>query len=273
MRVAIIMAVAACGTESADDAGADRPPSNADATPPSETCAAGDELVVAAYDLVTGDRRWATCSAEASLRRNVAAATDDAVWVTVIGESGERKLVAYGADDGAELAGGGPSKDRPAVPAVPTGPSPGPVVDGVRIEGGQDDPTSAFDAASGKLLWSAPGSPAYDDVWAVGDSAVYVVERGAQVPPRLIAYELRSGEVRWEQDLESIAGGYGPWPWHVSDEVLFTMWTNLALVSTDDGSIIWRTDYPDGEFPRMTGVAVNDDTIFVAFSSVRSGGD
>jgi outer membrane protein assembly factor BamB len=272
IAVALTVAAAACGDDSGGDAVADGSPS-ADVTPPSETCADGEELIVAAYDLVTGDRRWATCSSDAPLRRDIAAATDEAVWVTVTGQGGERTLVAYGADDGSELAGGGPAEGRPSVPAMPTGPSPGPVVDGVRIEGGQDDPTSAFDAASGRPLWSNnPGSPVYDDVWAVGDGAVYVVDRGGQVP-RLIAYDLRSGDARWERDLEPIAAGYGPWPWHVSDEVLFTIWTNLALISTDDGSTIWRTDYPDGEFPRMSGVAVNDDTVFIAFSSVRSGGD
>ena len=51
------------------------------------------------------------------------------------------------------------------------------------------------------------------------------------------------------------------------------MWTNVALIATDDGSTIWRTDYPEAQFPRMTGLASNDHSVFVAFSAVPSGGD
>ena len=63
------------------------------------------------------------------------------------------------------------------------------------------------------------------------------------------------------------------WPWHVDSDVLFAIWTNLVVISTDDGSTIWRTQYPVVPFPRMTGVRANSDTVFVAFSSVASGGD
>ena len=63
------------------------------------------------------------------------------------------------------------------------------------------------------------------------------------------------------------------WPWQVEGHLLFAMWTNLAVISTDDGSTVWRTQYPVVPFPRMTGVQANSATVFVAFSSIESGGD
>ena len=47
----------------------------------------------------------------------------------------------------------------------------------------------------------------------------------------------------------------------------------LAACDLEDGSTIWRTQYPAVEFPRMTGVRANSVSVFVAFSSIRSGGD
>ena len=138
------------------------------------------------------------------------------------------------------------------------------------MEGGQDDPTTARDASTGEKLWTQPGSPAYDDLWAAGDGAVYVSDGQGGLGPRLLtAYELTSGEVRWQN--EPTAEQF--LPWHVSNGVLFTIWSNLALISTEDGSTIWRTQYPAVEFPRMTGVRANSVSVFVAFSSIRSGGD
>ena len=192
-------------------------------------------------------------------------ATDEAVYLQVAGG-----IVAYDAADGTELPDGGPP-DSPTPPES-TGPSQGPVIDGVRIDGGQDDPTTAYDDATGAVLWTQPGSPAYDDVWAVGDGAV-VSGRPAGHLRAPAARRLRprnSGDTRWviEQDMADEL-----WPWYVDGGVLFALWNNLALISTDDGSTIWRTHYPAVEFPRMTGVRANSDTVFVAFSSIASDGD
>jgi hypothetical protein len=63
------------------------------------------------------------------------------------------------------------------------------------------------------------------------------------------------------------------WPWYVEGEDLFAIWTNLAVVSTRDGKTRWNTNYPIAQFPRMTGVRANAQMVFVAFSSVPSGGD
>jgi hypothetical protein len=81
---------------------------------------------------------------------------------------------------------------------------------------------------------------------------------------RLLAYELKSGKTRWSKDLVPGDG----WPWYVEDGVLYTLWSNLALLSTKDGSVIWRTDYPVVDVPRMTNVRTNDKLLFVSFTSV-----
>ena len=78
--------------------------------------------------------------------------------------------------------------------------------------------------------------------------------------------------VACSDDAGSTTGSH-VWPWYVDGNVLYAIRTNLALISTADGSTIWRTDYPDVEFPRITGVRANSDTVFVAFSTLASGGD
>lgn len=256
LAVALMLLVAACGndTEAADSG-----------PPPTEMCGAGEQPILAAYDLANGAFRWAACSSDA-VRRDVFEASEEIVYLQV---TGQPELVGYDAADGTVVSDN-PAEREPPVPNS-TGAGPSLVVEGVRIEGGQDDPTTAFDDESGAMLWTQPGSPAYDDLWAVGDGAVYVVNRQVTSgPPELVAYELTTGDTRWTIE-------YDPadelWPWHVDDGVLFAIWNNLAVLSTDDGSTIWRTQYPVVEFPRMTGVRANSDTVFVAFSSVASGGD
>jgi PQQ-like domain len=239
---------------------------------PTEMCDTDMAPAVAAYELATGVFKWAAC-ASAGVRRGVLQASDDAVYVEVVEpNTGDQQLVAYDAADGTVLPDGGPAGGRPTLPDRTVYlPSAGVVVDGVRVQGGQDDPTTAVDDATGDVLWTHPGSPAYDDVWAVGDGAVYVINRqSTDGSARLVAYELRSGAVRWEieSDPTDVV-----WPWHVDGDSLFAIRTNLALISTDDGSTVWRTQYPVVPFPRMTGVQANSDTVFVAFSSIPSGGD
>ena len=254
MALAATLLAPACG----DDAG-----DGTSGPPPADMCPEGEELALAAYDLESGEFRWATCSTTTA-RHSVADASDEVVYLEV---DGGTEFRGYSAADGTELPAGGTA---PA-PSRPTDTTTSPVVDGVRIEGGQGDPTTAFDDDTGAVLWTQPGSPAYDDLWAVGDGAVYVVNQQVESGfPQLVAYELTSGETRWsmQQDMADEL-----WPWHVDDGVLFAVWNNLALIATDDGSTIWRTDYPAVEFPRMTDVDTNSDTVFVAFSSIASGGD
>lgn len=150
------------------------------------------------------------------------------------------------------------------------------IVDGVRVEGGQGVPTRPFNAAGGELLWEQPGSWVYGDVSAVGDGAVFALEQGATT--RLVGYELHTGDIRWEKPVVNPYVG-SSWPWHVAGQRLFTLWFNAAVLSTIDGSLLWRTDFPTPSKPadpaplRMSGVRANDRTVFISFSAVRSGGD
>jgi outer membrane protein assembly factor BamB len=232
----------------------------------------GDELVaLVAYDLATGAFRWAACSTNEQARRSVLEATSEVVYVdeVVTEQTMEQRLIAYDVVDGTELPTDEAAESQPTLSDVITE-TPAAVVDGIRLEGGQlgqDAPTSAIDDSTGEVLWTQPGGPVYAGVWAVSDGAVYVYggEGG-----RLVAYELTTGDVRWAI---AVYGHDAGMPWYAENELLFAMWTNLAVISTDDGSTIWRTNYSLEQFPVMTGVRANADTVFVAFSWTGSGGD
>lgn len=266
-------------------------------------CSNGETPAVAAYAVETGKFKWATCAADGRYRE-VVAATDRTVYVRV-GSYPEQTVVALDAANG---------RDEPSAPPPPAGSTdtlscyapPGMpsragytapdcggalsaiVVGDTRLVGGQDDPTTAFDASSGAKRWEHPGSTVYDGVWAAGAGAVYVVDRRSEPGvARLVAYDLKSGAVRWERKLVDPYGADMGWPWYASDRGLFTIWSNLVVLSTKDGATLWRTNYPversrspgvPSPSPgvparRMTGVRANSSTVFVAFSKAPSGGD
>jgi hypothetical protein len=149
------------------------------------------------------------------------------------------------------------------------------VVGGVRIEGGQEKPTRAFDVVSGELLWERPGMWMYDGVAAIGDGALFALEVPSSIPPlRLVGYEIDSGEIRWEQLFNDPFNA--GWAWHVIGQRLFTLLINAQMRSTVDGSLLWGTNYPIppvGRPVRISSVLANDRTVFVSFSPVGSAGD
>jgi outer membrane protein assembly factor BamB len=146
----------------------------------------------------------------------------------------------------------------------------GAVADGVVLAGTLGEPTTALDLATGQTLWTQPGSAPYAGSFAVGDGAVYLTDRND-----LFAYDLASGAERWRRP--NVPEDYS-WPWHVADDTLFTMWWNLEARSTEDGSVKWRTDYPNGDeptgsTPRMMGIVTNTSSAIVAFYAGTLGGD
>jgi hypothetical protein len=147
-----------------------------------------------------------------------------------------------------------------------------PELDGLRLKGGQDDALVVSDASTGEKIWSVMDHLAYDDVWAVGDDAVYMahIEESTAGPSpwTLRAYELQTGEVRWE--VEPTSESY---PWWVADGRVFSMWTDLTVLSTDTGEVLWATDYETPGFPGMRGVLANSTSVFVTFASAWGGGD
>ena len=146
----------------------------------------------------------------------------------------------------------------------------GPVQGGASVFGGQDNPVTVLDAATGQQRWTAPAAPPYDNVWAVDAGTVYLVDRDAA---EIVAYDLLTGEERWRQPQ---GDGY-VWPWLADGDAVFTMWWNLESRASDTGEVRWHTDYPTGPSPvdgqRMTSASMNESHVFVGFTSGSLGGD
>ncbi len=240
------------------------PPGGSPAEPgpaAAELCAEGGWPVVASYDLDDGSLRWAACSPGGGLFV-MAAASEDTVWVQQIASTTQEYLT-FDANSGEALRRSDDPGFASEIPAEADKPvrTP-PVIDGMRLTGGQGDPLTGIDAANGTTLWTRPGHLVYDDAWAVGDGAVFAVENDFvpdnPTPPALVAYEVATGDVRWRHDLAAYL-----WPFHVNGERLLVMWNNLQVLATDDGSLLWATDYPEPSsgFPRMMGGAVNSQSV------------
>lgn len=244
----------------------------ADGPEPASMCEGGGVPLIAAYDADTGEHRWAACGDVVGWGA-VDAATAHRVFVVGGPPGPQRVVLGFDAETGAEVWRGSEvdyeqqiPKDADRITHEP------PVLDDVRLTGGQQDPLVAVDAGSGKERWSQPAARlAYDDVWAVGDNAVFAVE-GVGVARALdvVAYEISTGAIRWRRQVE----GYR-WPWHVREDRLFMLWHNIEVVDTGDGRVIWKTEFavPQSGFPRMTGAVANDELVFVSFTVVASGGD
>jgi outer membrane protein assembly factor BamB len=237
---------------------------------PAEMCSGGEQPVVAAYKRLSGEHVWSACGDPAP-HYLLDAVFEDAVVVGMY-ESSSGQL-AFSPRDGTAL------DDVPAIPddAVRLM-SEAPTVDGVALSGGQDDPVTAVDAATGATVWSVPYGLPYDDVWAVSDGAAYFFrslleadQPPASNPLAVVAHELRTGDVRWEVPLVDEALR----PFYADEEAVYALWSDLMVLSTDDGSLLWRTSYrtePDGRL-RMTAALPDGDLVFVSFSSSRSSGD
>jgi outer membrane protein assembly factor BamB len=255
--LAVIAAACSTGSGSASKRG----PS------PAAMCEVGASPALAAYDLRTGRYKWSVCSSD-KVWRSVLEASDDVVYVEVTSQPTKasadavpyyaRTVVAYDTRNG-EVRTDAPA---PRNSSCATGDC---TVDGVRLERANVEKLYAFDASTGEVLWDRTGAQHFGD-WAVGDGAVFAVDHPHDVPLPLglTAYELRTGVVRWRNQTEMWS------PWHVSGQVVFTLATNLTLLSTRDGSVIWRTDYPPVELPWLSGVRANATRVFVAFSSLQA---
>lgn len=196
-----------------------------------------------AFDRATGEPRWSV--AQQGGYGNPVIADD---------------LVVISTDSGAvalDLETGGEEwRTARQLPGVPGG-----VVDGILVWGGQDDPVSGVDLATGEVLWTQPGHTTYDDVFAIGDGAVYVfgVDEDGSGESTATAYEVATGEARWRQ---SLGQQFGPWPYVANDDVVVAVDPNVLVLSTDDGSERWSTPAV-GATVRYVGAAMNSDAVFV----------
>jgi hypothetical protein len=137
--------------------------------------------------------------------------------------------------------------------------------DGVFVTGGQDDELAGWETSTGARSWTGSGTPPYDDTWAIGDGAVFVVDR---IGRQIVAHDLATGDVRWRSPWDPVRY---PWPFHADDDTAYLLWWNVDAVSTDDGSPRWSTDFaPDGQH-RFASVAANDDVVITNVTSRSPG--
>jgi outer membrane protein assembly factor BamB len=122
---------------------------------------------------------------------------------------------------------------------------------------------AAIDAASGEERWTAPGSASYGDLLAVGDGVIAVMDAGENRGLDLIAYELSSGDERWQVTQTSHIAQ----PQMIDGTSLIMLWEGeFSVLSTTDGSTIWGATEPFGS-TWMNSVGSNGDTVFVAINS------
>ncbi len=157
-----------------------------------------------------------------------------------VGEAGDGIAVVPLGPSALDLADGEikwtatlPPGPHPLDPSLPY--AIGPVQGGTALFGGQGKQLIAVDAATGQQRWTSLGSTVYDDVWAVDDTTVYLIE-GADI----VANDLASGVERWRQP----QGDGDVAPWLAGGGDVFTMWWNLEARSADTGEVRWHTDYP-----------------------------
>lgn len=207
----------------------------------------GGGSAIVALDRATGEQRWSVAQ-QGGYDNPVIA--DDLVVIST--ESG---AVALDLQTGAERW-----RAASQLPGVPGG-----VVDGTLVWGGQDDPTSGIDLATGEVLWTQPGRTTYDDVFAIGNGAVFVfgIDEDGSGESTATAYEVATGETRWRRNL---GPQFGPWPYSANDDVVVAVDPNVMVLSTGDGSERWSTPAA-GATVRYVGAVMNGDAVFVTGES------
>ena len=98
-------------------------------------------------------------------------------------------------------------------------------------------------------------------------------ESGDGFSGRLVAYELESGEVRWDYQGDVTREGLDPW--RAENGQVFTLGANLEVRDTDTGEVVWKTSYPKSQHPnlRILGADADDDTLYVGFATAFGSGD
>jgi len=186
------------------------------------------------------------------------------------------RTVALDPDDGSVLTDA-PEPPTPEVTAEPGGMRRIPV-DGLTVAGGQDDSVTVYNA-DGTMRWNQPGTWVYDDVWAIDDGVVFAITYGEPetdgipFPARLIAYELATGEIRWDHLGDPTRESLDPWI--AENGRVFTAGQNLEVRNTGTGELLWKTSYPPPQHPnlRISGVDADDDTVYVGFATAFGDGD
>lgn len=235
---------------------------------PASMCPEGQYPILAAYTLDEGRLQWVTCDTSRDLHIAVAADADH-VWVQV---PYPVQTLRIDARTGAVLDTSSAPEPTFSVGADTLRRTP-PASATVQVSGGQDDPLTGTEIATGIRRWTAVGTTVYDDVWAADATTVYVTApdvTGTQPGMWMVAYDIDTGAERWRVPITDYS-----WPWHAAQGLVFAMWYDLHVFDAADGTERWHTDYgePTSGFPRMFGAVTNADMVFVSFTSVGSGGD
>lgn len=207
-------------------------------------CDGPESVMIAAYDLETSAYRWHHCGRPLGLYW-VEAATQEAVYV--------RDANLWQSDIWVFDAGTGEQLDSVPAPELESAltdeaarpDTTPPETPGLTVTGGQDDRLVVSDAATGDEIWSARDLLAYDDVWAIGDGASFMKHHiDTTLIGPLRAYELETGNIRWETNLPVES-----YPWWVAGGRVFSIWTELTVLATDTGEVLWTTDYGTSSSP------------------------
>jgi len=202
-------------------------------------------------DRVTGEELWVSGTPLVDLSGVYVARSPAAVLGEVVVVPTGETVTAIDMQTGATLWQA-PQLDHPAAADG--------VIVGTRGANSPAPEVAALDAASGQLLWTAPGRPSYGDLLAVGDGVVAVDYSG------VVAYELVSGDKRWR----ATPTPFGE-PQLISGTSLVLLWEGeISVLSTTDGATTWSATQPFGS-PWMNSVGSNGKTVFVAINSLPWG--
>jgi outer membrane protein assembly factor BamB len=183
-----------------------------------------------AAPIIAGDRVFAFSRQDDSeVMRALDAATGKTIWET-------RYVAAFKPNPAATRTHGTGPKSTPAF------------AEGRLYTLGISGIVSAFDAASGKLLWQKPAPPVeplyHTAMSPVVDRGLVIVHVGGHSNGALTAFDARTGEVKWSWNGDGPAYGspvvaeLGG----IRQVVTFTQ-ENLVSVSAATGELLWKRPY------------------------------
>lgn len=171
----------------------------------------------------------------------------------------------------------------------------------IRFEGSKDDPNaeillrddvlvahsagfiSAFNTATGKLLWETPNAFAGSDALVIGGERVFFLHADErEAPIQLVCCNLRTGKEAWRSSVASLRSvvslglvsyrndivllSSSPRPHRFAHEA--DKWAALYALSASDGKRLWTYEYEaTPHFGRATNVLFLDDLVWVKFNA------
>ncbi|HYN89899.1 MAG TPA: PQQ-binding-like beta-propeller repeat protein, partial [Ardenticatenaceae bacterium] len=131
-------------------------------------------------------------------------------------------------------------------------------------------PPTAFDLASGRVLWSAEveggalGAPALNET---GDTLYVGVVNADETAGALVAFNTSDGGIRWRSELGGEALNYHEQPWVAGDVVIVPTYSGkIIALSAADGAERWSFTPPES---RLGGITVAAGRVWVALQTAR----